>query len=93
MALGASREAIYRLVFGQGAWQVGLGLFLGLTLALIFSLLGATMLQSALYKTSPRDPLTYLAVAGLLVVVSVLAMLVPARRAAKVDPMVALRAE
>ncbi|WP_438483005.1 hypothetical protein [Oleiharenicola lentus] len=46
-----------------------------------------------LFNISPRDPLTYTAVAGLLVLASLLAMLVPARRATKVDPMIALRAE
>ncbi|WP_438483007.1 ABC transporter permease [Oleiharenicola lentus] len=93
MALGATRGGIYRLVFGQGAWQVGLGLAVGLSVSLVFSFLGAAMLQSVLFNISPRDPLTYTAVAGLLILVSLLAMIVPARRATKVDPMVALRAE
>lgn len=93
MALGASRGGIYRLVFGQGAWQVGIGLFLGLGVSLVFSFLAASMLASMLFKISPHDPLTYLSVAGLLVLVSVVAMLVPARRATKVDPMIALRSE
>jgi putative ABC transport system permease protein len=93
MALGASRGGIYRLVFGQGAWQVGLGLVFGLGCSLVFSVIGAAMLQAMLFETSPRDPLTYAAVAALLVLVSVLAMAVPARRATRVDPMVALRAE
>jgi predicted permease len=93
MALGADRSRIFGLVFRQGATQVAFGLALGLGCSLLFTFFAADLLQGALFDVSPRDPLTYLGVAGLLIAVSVLAMLVPARRATNVDPMIALRAE
>ena len=93
MALGADRNRILGLVFRQGTTQVVSGLALGLGCALLATFFAADLLQNALFNVSPRDPLTYLGVAGLLVGVSALAMLVPARRATRVDPMVALRSE
>jgi len=93
MALGADSSRILRMVFSQGATQLGLGLVLGLGFSLLFAIVGATAIQNLLFGISPRDPLTYLAVAFLLTVVSLLAMLVPARRATRVDPMIALRAD
>ncbi len=93
MALGADRRRIFALVFRQGGAQLALGLFLGLTFALVAATVGASEIQTVLFGISPRDPLTYIGVALLLTVVALLAMLVPARRATKVDPMIALRAE
>ncbi|MEO5959533.1 MAG: FtsX-like permease family protein, partial [Opitutaceae bacterium] len=89
MALGASAQDVQRLVLGGAARMVALGLLLGVAGALAF----ARGLQALLFRTSPADPLTLLAAAGVLVVVAFLACWLPARRAAKVDPIVALRAE
>jgi ABC-type antimicrobial peptide transport system permease subunit len=93
MALGADRRRIFALVFRQGGAQLALGLFLGITFALVAATVGAGEIETFLFGISPRDPLTYLAVALLLTAVALLAMLVPAQRATKVDPMIALRAE
>jgi predicted permease len=93
MALGADGRTILCMVLRQVVWQLAIGLVLGLGLALVISLIGGDGLANALPEVSPRDPLTYTAVALLLVAVSFLAALVPARRATRVDPMVALRAE
>lgn len=95
MALGAQPSTILGMVFRSGAWQLGLGLVLGLgimwTIATIFS----EEIAGALFITqiAPSDLPTYVAVAGLLTLVSAGAVLVPAQRATRVDPMVALRAE
>jgi len=87
MALGASRGEILKLVVGQGMKLVLSGLALGLIVSL-----GVTrLLASLLFGTSARDPLTFAAVTLLLIVVALLAAYIPARRAAMVDPIVALR--
>jgi putative ABC transport system permease protein len=86
-ALGASNRGIVRLVMRQGAWQLGVGLGVGLLLALGF----ARLLSGVLFGVSAHDPLTFVAVAGLLAVVTLLASAVPTRRALGVEPMVALR--
>ncbi len=89
MALGATPESLQRLVLGRGLRLATLGVLLGLGAAW-----GLTrFLQSLLFETSPRDPLIYGAVAVGLLGVAALACWLPARRAAKVDPMEALRAE
>ena len=93
MALGAAPSGILRLVLQQGALQLALGLCLGIGFALSFAIVGATVMQGLLFSISPRDPLTYISVALILSAVSLLAMLVPALRATRVDPMIALRAE
>jgi putative ABC transport system permease protein len=93
MALGADAARILRMVIGQGVWQLGLGLGLGLGLTLLVATLARDAIANFLINIDSRDPLTYVAVAGLLATVSMLAMLIPARRATRVDPMVALRAE
>jgi putative ABC transport system permease protein len=80
---------VYELVFGDAGRMVALGLVLGLAGALSFE----RVLRSLLFRTSATDPLTLLAVATLLIGVAFLACWFPARRAAKVDPMIALRAE
>jgi ABC-type antimicrobial peptide transport system permease subunit len=95
MALGADHARILRMVLGQGALQllIGLGLGLGFSLA-IGTVAGGAIAQSAvLFDIGPRDPLTYTAVAVLLTAVGFIATVVPAVRATRVDPMVALRAE
>jgi putative ABC transport system permease protein len=93
MALGAAPSRILQMVLRQGAWQIGTGLVLGLGLALLIAILGRDGISNFLFQTSPHDPLTYTAVALLLAVVSLFATYIPARRATKVDPMTALRAE
>jgi putative ABC transport system permease protein len=93
MALGADNRTILTMVMRQGAWQVVIGLVVGILLALGGSLIGGDDLANVLIGISPRDPTTYIAVALLLSVVAAVAAWVPARRATRVDPMVALRAE
>jgi predicted permease len=93
MALGADHRRILQMVLRQGAIQLLIGLALGLGLALSIGTAFAAGISNALFQISPRDPLTYSAVALLLTVVSLIATLAPARRATRVDPMIALRAE
>lgn len=93
MALGADSRRILAMVMKQGAWQVLIGLTLGIGLTIVISILAGNGLATALIEISPRDPATYLAVAVLLSAVAAVSIFVPARRATKVDPMVALRAE
>jgi putative ABC transport system permease protein len=93
MALGADARRILGMVLQQGARQLVLGLGVGLGLALLIATLFGSALQNILFVVSPRDPLTYFAVAALLIVVSFVAAFIPARRATRVDPMIALRAE
>lgn len=89
MALGAQTRDILRMVVGQCARLVALGVAIGLAVALA----SAQAMRSLLYGVSPTDPLTFLAIVLLLACVALLACFVPARRAAKVAPMVALRME
>jgi putative ABC transport system permease protein len=93
MALGAHHGQILGMVLRQGARQVGLGLVLGLGLALALATAGGSAIANTLFNVSARDPITYIAVAILIVVVALLAVLVPGQRAARVDPVIALRAE
>ena len=93
MALGAHYSRILRMVLGQGAVQVVLGLGLGVGLALTLATLAGSGIQNILFGVSARDPLTYATVIAVITAVSFLATLVPARRATRVDPMIALRAE
>ncbi len=89
MAIGAQRHHVLRLILRQGALLAGLGIVLGLTGA--FTLTGT--LRSLLYDVDAVDPLTFIAVPLLLILVVLLACLIPARRATRIDPLVALRAE
>jgi predicted permease len=89
MALGAERRNVFGMVLGQGARLALLGIGIGLIGAL-----GVTrMMAGFLYGVQAADPLTYAAVSLLLVAITVLASYLPARRATRVDPIVALRFE
>jgi predicted permease len=94
MALGADAARIFRMVMKQGAWQLAIGLALGTgAAALLLGVLAASALQNILFKVKPLDPSIYFAVAGLLTAVAAASCFVPARRATRVNPMVALRTE
>jgi predicted permease len=89
MALGATRSDILRLISSEGMRLIVLGGLVGLGAAL----LTAKLVKSLLFNVGPRDPLPYAAVALVLVLAALAATLIPARRAASVDPMQALRTE
>ena len=89
MALGASTGAVLRTVLGQGLALAVIGLGIGLAAAAA----GTRLLASLLFQVWPNDPWVYLAVAGIIGAVTVVAGFVPARRAARIDPVAALRQE
>ena len=89
MALGAARSDVLRIVTGSASWLAVAGALCG-----IVGALGLThLMKSLLFDVPPTDTLTFALVAGLLIAVALTAAYIPARRAAKVDPVVALRYE
>jgi putative ABC transport system permease protein len=89
MAIGARRSDILRLIFGQSLRPVVGGLFVGIVLAILL----ARAMAKLLLGLAATDPLTYAVVTILLAAVALLASYIPARRAMRVDAMVALRYE
>jgi putative ABC transport system permease protein len=87
MALGARRDDILRMFLRKGVALAGVGIVAGL----VFSAAAASMMASLLYRVRPHDPAVFLIVPLLLLAVAVLASYLPARRATKVNPIVALR--
>ena len=89
MALGATGGDVIRMVCRQGARQIAIGMTLGL-------IAGAGIVRAAraaLFEVQPNDPGVFLIVAGVLATAALVACLVPARRATRVDPLVALRSD
>ena len=89
MALGAAPSRIFRLMIGKGLYLSVIGIAIGLVGAFVITRIIASMLV----EVKPTDPLTFASVAGLFLVIAVLASFLPARRAAGLDPTTALRNE
>jgi len=89
IALGASPRSILGLILGQGAKLAGLGLALGIGLAL----LSGKLVEGFLFGVKPRDPMIFALVTIVVAVATLAACYIPGRRAVRVDPMTALRAE
>jgi ABC-type antimicrobial peptide transport system permease subunit len=88
MALGATTGDVLRLVFGQGLLLTIVGLVLGLSAAA----LGARLIAGLLYDVGATDLVTFVVIPLVLLAVAALAIYIPARRASRVDPAIALRA-
>jgi putative ABC transport system permease protein len=86
-ALGATPRDISRLILREGLTLTGIGIAIGFTIALA----AAGTLETLLFETPPTDPWTYAAIAGLLFLIALIACYLPARRAARLDPVVAMR--
>jgi ABC-type antimicrobial peptide transport system permease subunit len=89
MALGAARGDVVKLVLRGAFWQIGIGLSLGIPLAI----LAGKLMKDQLFGVKPWDPVMLAIATVLLILAALLASAIPARRAAGVDPMVALRNE
>ncbi len=89
MALGAGRRDILKLVLRQGVRSIGIGVALGLAAAWALT----RAMGKLLIGVSPTDPITYVVAVAILAGVALLACYIPARRAARVEPLVALRYE
>src|ERR1044071_7817609 len=89
MALGARPLHVLRLIFSQSLGMLLIGIVIGLAGAFALT----RLMRTLLFEITATDPLTYVSVIGLLVLVALLACYIPARRAAKVDPLIALRYE
>jgi ABC-type antimicrobial peptide transport system permease subunit len=89
MALGASRIGVLRMVLSQGARLAAIGVVIGLAASIALT----QLMGSMIYGVSATDPLTFIGVAVILTLVALAACYIPARRAMRVDPVVALRYE
>jgi predicted permease len=89
MALGGDERRMYWLILRRGLAQLGIGLTLGLAGAVAVS----QVMRTLLVEITPTDPITYVTITVVLTAVAIVACLIPARRATRVDPVVALRAE
>jgi len=89
MALGAQTRAVLKMVISEGMRLAIVGVGVGVVVALALT----RLMRSLLFGVSATDPLTFVVIALLLTFVALLACWIPARRAAKVDPMIALRYE
>jgi putative ABC transport system permease protein len=89
VALGASPSTVVRLVIAQGMRVVAVGVAVGLA----GSLVASRLMTRLVYGVSVTDPLTYTGVAALLAVVALVASYIPARRATRIDPLVAMRTD
>jgi len=89
MALGAQPSSVLGLVLGNGLALVGIGLVLGLFVSLA---LAGTM-QTLVAGVNPRDPVTFIVTPAILGAIALLATYIPARRATRIDPLIALRTE
>jgi putative ABC transport system permease protein len=89
IALGADRARVQRLVVGEGAMLVGAGAIVGM----VGALMATRVLRSLLFDVAPSDPITYVSIVVVLAMAALIASWIPARRAARVDPLTALRAE
>jgi ABC-type antimicrobial peptide transport system permease subunit len=87
MALGASRGRVQRAVLGRTLWLVLVGIVAGS----VASYAAARLIASLLFGTEPTDPMTYAGMMVLLIAVAFVAGYLPARRASRIDPLVALR--
>jgi ABC-type antimicrobial peptide transport system permease subunit len=88
-AIGASRREIIFMVMRQGLWKAGIGFSIGLVCAFLLS----RLIGSLLFGIKPSDPWAYISVSFLILVVAFLASYLPARNAARIDPLRALRME
>jgi putative ABC transport system permease protein len=93
MAVGAQQRHILQMVIGQGFKLVLFGLVIGIVAALLLTFVLTRILSSVLYNVSSTDPLTFISVSVMLAVVALAACYIPARRAAKLDPVAVLRHE
>jgi putative ABC transport system permease protein len=89
VALGATDKVVLGMVLKDGMTLVGIGLAIGTAAALALTRLGASLL----WGVSATDAITYVVIAAILATVAVVAIIVPARRATRIDPMQALRSE
>jgi putative ABC transport system permease protein len=89
LALGATRREVLRMILGEGGKMAAAGVVLGLIVSYVMT----QFLRALLYGVTPTDPLTFALVALLLLSTALVACWIPARRASRVDPMIALRAE